>query len=477
MRTTSLTKMPREWLSPSPELTTYINDLYGQDIQETESQEFIKLMTGKNRKGFFYRLEAITDPDKLGAILTSRRFGTDNFYMSMSSYRSMSNARAENISRVYALGVDVDYRAITGQEELEPSTMIKYLNLIYEPFGGVPKPTYIEHGHNLRMIYILEEPFNLNIKSSRKRQDCMEFLKRIEQVICDRLNNIQKNPFYYSLPQFNAEPHKLTSFFRVPYSLNTKYEGGYYDTSRKVYVVGEANRWTVDIMKVGDTWDINKLARVLPPKFNNYDEWKKQKLKKEATKVERISDHRELSARRLTDLSTLQAKGWDIGHRERMCYFFWLFSMQSGRSWNEALEDTLKFNCGFKIPLREHTVKTECKPSPYYDRKFQIWRDGWERRFTDKYLQIELQCEGEGVFTGMNNAEKCRRYYMRKTAQRALAGQTKEQDINQKVQAVKLYRDFGMSWQEVADALGVGIATAKRYGKRLKETEELEQSR
>lgn len=472
MRTNQLTKLPREWLSPSPELTAYINDLYGQDIQETASQEFVKFMAGKNRKGYFYRLETITDPVKLGAILTSRRFSTDNFYMSMSSYRSMSSARAENISRVFALGIDVDYRAVTGQEELEPNEIMKYLDMVYEPYGGIPKPTYIEYGRNLRMIYILDEPFNLNIKNTRKRQDCVAFLKRIEQVICERLNGIQKNPFYYSLPQFHAEPHKLTSFYRVPYSLNKRYEGGYYDTARKVYVIGEANRWTVDIIRVGDTWEINKLARVLPPKFDGYEDWKKKQHKKKGKKTEQINDHRELAVRRLTELRTLQDKGWNVGYRERMCYFYWLFSMQAGKSWDEAQADTLEFNSCFETPLKAHTVKTECKPSPYYDRKFQIWRDGWERRFTDQYLQNELQCEKEGVFTGMTNAEKCRRYYMKKTAQRALSGQTKEQDINQKMQAVKLYRDFGLSWQEIADSLGVGIATAKRYGKRLKEEKE-----
>lgn len=470
MRTTALTKLPREWLSPSLELTTYITDLYSH-IQETDSQEFIKLMSGNNRKGYFYRLEAITDPVKLGAILTSRRFSTDNFYMSLASYRSMDNARVENISRVFALGIDVDYRAVKGQEDISPSNMMRYLEYIYEPYGGIPKPTYIEYGRNIRMIYILEEPFNLNIKNSRKRQDCLAFLKRIEQVICDRLNNIQKNPWYATLPQFHAEPHKLTSFFRVPYSLNKRYEGGYYDTSKRVYVVGEAERWIVDITKVGNTWDINKLAKVLPPKFDGYDDWKQKQKKKKGKKTEQISDHRELSARRLSELCTLQSKGWDVGYRERMCYFYWIFSMQAGRTWDEAQQDTLLFNRGFHTPLKEHTVKTECKPSTYYDRRYQIWRDGWERRFTDAYLRTELQCENEGVFQGMTNAEKCRRYYQKKTAQRALAGQTKEQEIHQKVQAVKLYRDFGMSWQEIADTLGVGIATAKRYGQRIKKEE------
>ena len=55
--------------------------------------------------------------------------------------------------------------------------------------------------------------------------------------------------------------------------------------------------------------------------------------------------------RRMEYLRVLQEHGYDIGHREKMCFLYWNFALQSGMDAEEAKHAAIRFNKRF-----EHTM-------------------------------------------------------------------------------------------------------------------------
>ena len=63
----------------------------------------------------------------------------------------------------------------------------------------------------------------------------------------------------------------------------------------------------------------------------------------------------------------------------------------------------------------------------------------------------------------MNNSDKCKKYYKKK-----INGNTKQKQIKDQIQQAQKLREDGMTWKEVASAMGISERTAKRLGERLK---------
>lgn len=438
------------------EIATLFGNLY------KNSEGFVKIMSGHNRKGYFYDPKILSDSTKLSAILESRRFGLDNAYASISTFKTMQKATLDNILTVNALAVDADFTTYPGQQEISTDEARKALEMAI--LNGFPEPSYIEYSRNMRLVYILDHPYIIP-KNKKKAESCRSFLKRVTKCLCDNLNS------YTEIINFHAEPQKLTSFIRIPYSVN-KRSYGYYDYDRELYVIDSINRFLVqtNINESIFKWDIQKLSEtVLPPLFDGYEDWK-QKQKGKAKKVIPIRLVG-VCERRLKELETLQDRGYGVGYREKMCYFYWITARQSGMTENEAVESVKNFNMRFPYPLQEHRLLTDCKPSDYIDTN-GYKHDGWERKFKDTTIRAELGLgtDEPDLFRGegMSNSDKCKAYKDRKRMEKEKAGETKQQQIAKQVEQVALLRSEGKTWQEVADILDISLRTAKNYGKRLK---------
>lgn len=438
------------------EISEIFSELYG------ETKGFIKVMSGNNRKGYFYSQEVLRDKEKLEAVLNSRRFSLNNVYASIASYKTMQHATLDNILAVNALAVDADFTLYPGQERISPEDAIKAINLAV--LEGFPEPTYIEYSRNMRLVYVLDHPYIIP-SDRRKAEECRTFLKRVTKCLCDRLNE------HTEQIHFNAEPQRLTSFIRIPFSVNKRTQG-HYDYKRKLYIIDSTDKYTVNIKLFGYKWDIQKLSEmVLPPLFDGYEKWKQKNKSKEPLKVVHIRPQGILT-RRLKELEELQRRGYDKGYREKMCYFYWLTAIQAGQTEAEAIQSVKEFNSNFKIPLEEHRLLTDCKLSKYIDGRSGRQCEGWERRFKDSTIreQLGLGTAEPDLFggKGMSNSDKCKRYYAKKQIENKIAGNTKKQQIENKLILVENLRKEGKTWQEVADALGVSLRTAKNYGERLK---------
>lgn len=429
---------------------------------------FVKIMSPNNRAGWFYSAEALCDPEKLPSILTSEKFEVSNLMFSMSTYKRMGKATQDQLLEVCALAVDVDYRAIEGQEDIEPEEVMRELQLLF--WEGYPEPSYIEFGRCLRLVYVLDQPYRI-VKDPTKNKRSKNFLKRIMQVLCDKLN--AEKGFKY-----NAEPHKLTSFFRVPNSLNRKYIMRWNNLKDEIEVE-KVELYEVKTTEKLHKWDVNKLAEMVLPEAPVWlEEWQekqakkaKQKKKKAPKKVVRVYSG-EFFTKRLQELEELQSRGYDEYYRERLCYLYWLTCLQSEMASDEAEEAVKHFNQNFKKPLRSNELR-QAEPKSSFIDQTGCRREGWERKFTDRGIRTFLEIgdkepdilRGEGMTT----IERSKAYRERKKAEKALNGQTKQAQLAMRREAVEAYRLAGKSWQEIADILGVGLRTAKRYGEKMRE--------
>jgi len=423
---------------------------------------FIKIMSGNNRKGYFYNQEALCDKIKLEAILTSRRFSLDNIYTSMATYKTMQHATMDNILTVNALAIDADYTLYQGQENITSQEAMRALELAV--LDGFPVPTYVEHSRNIRLVYILDQPYI--IPSNKKKSDgCKAFLKRIGKCLSDKLNE------HTEVIHFKAEPQRLTSFIRIPFSFNKRTKG-HYDYGRELYVIDSVNRYEVNIISYGRKWDIQKLSElVLPPLFNGYEEWKQSNRSKKPSNIIPMRPQGVMD-RRLRELEELQRRGYDKGYREKMSYFYWVTAMQAGQEDIEVVRSVKKFNANFKIPLDEHRLLTDCKPSKYIDSRTGKQCEGWERRFKDSTIreQLGLGIAEPDLFRGegMTTNERSKKYYAKKRKKAEEAGNTKQKQIEDQMQQAQKLRKEGMTWKEIADVIGISERTAQRLGERLK---------
>lgn len=431
------------------------------------SRGFVKLMSGNNRKGYFYAPDVLSNPEKLSAILSSRRFSVFNMYASIGTFKTMKKATMDNLLTVNALAVDCDFTALSGQENISVETAMRALHLAV--LNGYPEPSYIEYSRNIRLIYLLDNPY---ILTNKHEKTCKVFLQRVEQELCNKLNS------HNEILNFNAEIQRLTSFIRIPNSINRRTEGRY-DYFEEKFVLTKDDRYDVNVTPLNFTWDISKLAElVLPDLFENYENWKAKKNSKTVAFKSSGKDGAEIAQRRMVDLETLQKRGYDVGYREKMVYLYWIFARQAGYDDATASQMIQTFNQNFKTPLKERDALHNAKPRDYRDISCNIKKEGWERRYRDKTIRelIGLGKDDEPdlfIGSGRSNASYCSSYYKKKRAEKEKKGETKQKKIEKALKQVMKYKEEGKTWKEIAEKLGISLRTAKRYGQLLKEKEEI----
>lgn len=437
--------IPHEYQAIPDTLYNYIIDLYG------DARGYVKLHCGKNRSGWMYSTDYLTDRDNLSGVLSNHRFTNDNLYMTISTYKSLKNAQKANLLSTVCLTVDCDihHDTMTGINEKDPDELHDIQEKLCEMvFNGlIPCPTYIEYGRNFRLIYILEQPFVLTKNKGRG----IKLLERIQMMLTERINAY--------VPEWHADSApRLTSHVRIPYSNNKRDYGGY------DFSTGQWNplivRYFVEIKKIGPKISLQDMIDIVLPDLPDwYEGWKTKKKAKKSTektviKLPRLTPD-SLSYVRMHDLETLQERGWCDGYREKMCHLYYQSALIT-YDHERATELTVEYNRKFAHPLQEHTVRVEC----CHTQKLY--------KYKDQTIREMLECESEtDLFAGKAIAKKERdkAYYDQKRTAKEKAGLTKKQQIEKNRKKVAEMRASGMKWQAIADALGVSLRTAKSYGK------------
>lgn len=445
--------------------------------QDSDCAQIMQLIFGK-AKGFIkigqyqkhesYPTEIVHNPSMLAAIIGSRKFKRNNAVFSLGVYGSTKDGTQKNIIAICGIAIDVDYHG-SPDEEISPLTSNKAVDLFYGRFIEgeiIPPPTYIEHSHNFRLVYVFSEPFIIPKTPKAKRSSCFKLIRRLVQVLSERIINGGQGDWSVD-KQYKTHP-----YVRIPESINVKWDKADFDPSipkieTQPCETTEIHPKSVDEVKIMTdymkTWDITELAEsVLPDLPDWYDTYKanqKRSSKKATQSTYTFQDTKAVLTQRLKDLESLQQLHWPIESREFMVYIYRLTAVQSGMTVEESIIAAQKFNQGFEVPLHKHEVLVRCKPSDY------------TRRFRNRTLRERFDLKAKdypNLFRG-DGYSRSERY------QRDKQKQIKEGKlITKKQQLEKIYNQIielqkqGVKRKNIESSLNIPHSTMTRYLKEIK---------
>lgn len=314
---------------------------------------------------------------------------------------------------VRSIAIDVDFNKNPSYKDKGAYNVWSYLRDELDIIGTkIPDPSYIEYGHNFRLIYILEEDVAVGTKGN------LRTLQALVKRICEIIN---------TEGDFHAEPQKLNSFYRYPGSINTK------DGS------------TVRVEQVSkERFTFQEMFEYLPDLPEWYEKWKsnKETVVSKKGKVAKIHNRYSLCKERIAWFESLAKKGYDE-NRYNLCY---LYAQHLAQIDEYDLEKVLSFNSMLHAPLPEKELQSKLN----YITKYKNYR------YSDETISQML-----GV-------EKMTKREMEKQA-KILAGTTRKQIAEANYQKAVALKKQGLTQEQIAKEMGMSIDSIKKYYKRMRE--------
>lgn len=472
------------------------NQFYPRENQKITMEKFCKTVyagTGGyvkywdflNRHGVFVHANALADEwsKYIGHI---KEVGNTNSYLTLGTYRTKANARKDNLNSIVMMCVDVDYDEAYFKD-WQPEAVYTYMVSRAIDMGSgtsvIPLPNYIECGHRLRLIYVLAEPYILNT-TRRVRRKTIAFLEYVFQSYVDAVNKIDNH--------FNAEPHKLTSSVRPIGSINRKAErvlNLLYDKDKD----SEAEKYRYPVLyaeeirvyEVSKTvYTMQELADMMLPytreEWNQIQEEKKQKKRSWKSKMQEVKislagkvtplckekksvSIPDMMRLKIEILQKLQQKGYDVGHREQMCFQMWNAYLTLGYSQEECYKIVKAFNENFQTPLKDSKVRNS--------KAARIYKYTWRQFLWALYLDEKGLYQLTGIRIPHENKNEYMRNYM-KLRYHALnderVAENRKKRAEKKLEtALKImsYLESGMRVKDIAEKLGITRRTVLTYRK------------
>lgn len=320
-------------------ILTYIRDLHPQP-----EHCFVRMFERDTGKQYMYTIQHLQT--ELGLRTALQYFGKHDIMLSLNTFRSRLHATKENLFSINAIALDVDFRVHERWKRNTPQSVFHFIEADYIATGKIPKPTYVEYGNQLRLIYLLEKPVYLPKGKSSAR------------ILCERVTKC----FARTLSvEFRTEAQPLESFVRIPYGLNTK--NGVEGAPVISIMPYAKERYTLEEFQTLWLDDV--------PKW--YERWNQMKDKPCVEKTETgkavRSNPLRINKNRLIDFELIQSylnREGIVDGRKRLCFLYLNYSMliysfQRGKVkeelFHEALHDTYVFNNNFLIPLTEKEIR------------------------------------------------------------------------------------------------------------------------
>lgn len=326
---------------------------------------------------------------------------------------SEASNELKQLFQVKSIAIDVDFSKNPSYKDKGAYNIWSYLRDELDIVGTkIPPPSYIEYGHNFRLIYILSEDVAVGTKGNLKT------LQALIKRICDIVNEEG---------DFHAEPQKLNSFYRYPGSINTK------DGS------------TVRVEQVSkERFTFQEMFEYLPDLPEWYEKWKSNKktVVSKKGKVAKIHNRYSLCKERIAWFESLAKNGYDE-NRYNLCY---LYAQHLAQIDEYDIEKVLSFNSMLHAPLPEKELHSKLN----YITKYKNYR------YSDETISQML-----GV-------EKMTKREMEKQA-KILAGTTRKQIAEANYQKAVALKKQGLTQEQIAKEMGMSIDSIKKYYKRMRE--------
>ena len=316
---------------------------------------------------------------------------------------------AKSLYKIKTLAIDVDFSKSTQFKGKKPLGVYEYMMELVNQ--KIPPPSYVEYGHNFRLIYILSEAIAVGTGSLKVPQ-------AIEKRICDIINEEG---------DFHAEPQKLNSFLRYPGSINTK-------DGSAVHVRKESD----------ERLTFQEIFEYLPDPPDWYEKWKSNKKTtiSKKDKVLKLHNNYTLCKERLAWFEKLAKEGYDE-NRYNLCY---LYAQHLAQIEEYDIEKVLTFNQLLHAPLPEKELRSKLN----YVKKYKRFR------YKDQTISELLGVEK------MTSREK-------EKQAKILAGTTRKQIAEANYLKAKELRKEGHTRAAIAKEMGMSEETIKKYFRRMRE--------
>ena len=349
----------------------------------------------------------------------------------------------ENLFRVKSFAIDLDYRRDERYKDFEPLTMYEQM-LEDGIFDHIPPVSYIEYGHQMRLIYVLREPISV---CQRGGKTALKTIKAIQRRICDI---IQAD---IGTERQIADCQPLASFYRLPGSYNSKEKKlrHHYRRIKMRYGLREEMPVRVSVFKMSEErLDFREMLDYLPDRPEWYEKWKKKKTfsKKRNDKVWDIHNTFTLYTERKAFLEACTQRD-DINRYELL----WLWANNAFMIGEEiSLDDVYEVNNRFESPLTEKEIKSKMS---------------WFLKQRRHYKQTNATiCEKLGI-----EKEELMTTREREKLEKIARGETRKQIAEKNFSTFKAYREKGLTHKEISEKMGMSIKTMEYYQRKLnKET-------
>lgn len=308
-----------------------------------------------------------------------------------------------------------------------------FYQMIVEDFEllGIPIPSYIECGHQLRLLYLLDDPINMSMSYAKK---ALRAISRLQTYICSKLNEAFA---------CGAEPQLISGYYRLPGSINTC------DNSIVRIWKAAGNKYKLAEL-------IEEYLPDLPMTPEEYRKWKRKAKKKTAGrtlvsqdgKIARLHNAYILCTDRMRCFEALRTYA-SQNHLREILTFLYVATALSINEDLDPVEVASEFNRGFPSPLPENELRwTFCITHAYSFRTETI--------AAKLGLPLEILAE-----YGL-----CSNRRARERAEKEANGETRKQKAEDHYEEYKRLADLGMKRKEIAREMGLSVETIKKYRQR-----------
>lgn len=337
----------------------------------------------------------------------------NRFYKPVSDDLYPAHRRERFLSDIKAIAIDVDYlrAGYTGDP-------LGAFRTLVEPHIGsiLPIPSYIEYGHQFRLIYVLREHIVLRTGTRAK---WLRTVKAVTSYFARVLNEKE---------DICAEPQKPASFFRVPGSINEK-------TGDVIHLLPYSD----------ERYSIQELLDLWMPEWKKPQERSCGFAKKRKPKSKKISRTAPLTLWRERAKTFEELRSRPDIPRQNLCFLYANALLWLGEK--DVLEKVKQFNSGFKRPLPIKEITSKLGSQIKTGRKYKV-----SNKTINEMLGMEVEV--------MTKRE-------RDKLEKIAAGKTRKQLAEKNYRIVKGLYLQGVKRCDIVKMTGLSVDTVKKYKKRM----------
>lgn len=412
--------------------------------------------------------------------------GEKDLYMSPNLFKSINSYTKDDVSRLNALFVDLDFYKTAKYGRFDPKDMVGILKLL--KFGGetgVPEPSLcIDTGRGLCLVWLIE-----SMSVTDKSQKYWEW---IEERLVEQFKD-------YGVDQAVKD---TTRILRMLGSINSKsgkvvqvIEGDLDHPKR--YFIDEIHKALDRVKEAKEALKSNKQLQEIPrnsapnpSKTRKGEGFGLSVGNMHKMFLNRIHDLEQVvEYRRINGCNGIEETGW----RDKLLFLHCLHNCYAGNTVDYAINKALELNKKLSIPLKERkltskkTTLTKAKNAYFRSIKnsksYRVQNDGVYRYTTDKIIEmIELTEEeqaniefltlvSEEVRKERKKIKNAERYQAQLKAKGEKPKKDKKADMRKEIK--KLLAQ-GMTQKAIAEKLGVSLRTIQYRVKEIREQKIIE---